>query len=147
MIGTATSKLFAFSRAACPPRLNRPTLYPVLPRFRVGIADCVFGLTGTSDIAWPTDARAGIAACVSRPAATAPPVFKKLRRFAELGGLFIDKSLESCVIETIVPSLSFTRHRCGAVPFAGAAAEASGVVAGTVGIAAGTASGTRGDAT
>src|SRR5665213_2650737 len=79
MIGTATSKLFAFSRAACPPRLNRPTLYPVLPRFRVGIADCVFGLTGTSDIAWPTDARAGIAACVSRPAATAPPLLPSPR--------------------------------------------------------------------
>src|SRR5579871_4821021 len=37
MIGTATSSLCGFSSEAWPPRLKMPTLYPVLPRLRVGI--------------------------------------------------------------------------------------------------------------
>ena len=37
MIGTAMSSLCARSSDACPPRLKMPTLYPVLPRLRVGI--------------------------------------------------------------------------------------------------------------
>src|SRR5271165_6425056 len=38
MMGTAASSLCGRSREACPPRLKMPTLYPVLPRLRVGMA-------------------------------------------------------------------------------------------------------------
>src|SRR5579872_3689685 len=38
MMGTAMSSLWARSSEACPPRLKMPTLYPVLPRLRVGMA-------------------------------------------------------------------------------------------------------------
>src|SRR5215831_2771415 len=47
MIGTATSSLCAFSTAACPPRLKMPTLYPVLPRLRVGMEGDVLGFDGS----------------------------------------------------------------------------------------------------
>src|ERR1700682_5860431 len=88
MIGTATSKLFPRSSAACPPRLKIPTLYPVLPRLRVGIAACVLEFTGSAGIVAAATG-AAMALCVSKPAATAPPVFRKLRRSGELGVCFI----------------------------------------------------------
>src|ERR1700760_2559866 len=92
MIGTATSKLSGFSSAACPPRLKIPTLYPVLPRLRVGIAAIVRGFAGIgpSVVVAP---RAGTTPWESNPAATAPPVFRKVRRSAERrGGFMADTS-------------------------------------------------------
>ena len=60
MIGTATSKLFGFSSAAWPPRLKMPTLYPVFPKLRVGIAVNVRGLSGSAPSSLPVVACAGI---------------------------------------------------------------------------------------
>jgi len=62
MMGTAASKLFACSSAAWPPSEKIPTLYPVLPRLRVGIAVGVTGFEG----------RAGIVFAVSAVSADAP---------------------------------------------------------------------------
>src|ERR1700761_411924 len=95
MIGTATSKLSGFSSAACPPRLKIPTLYPVFPRLRVGIAAIVRGFAGIgpSVVVAP---RAGTTPWESNPAATAPPVFRKVRRSAERrGGFMADTSQDN----------------------------------------------------
>src|SRR4051794_41779366 len=78
MMGTAVSKLLAFSRAAWPPSEKMPTLYPVRPRLRVGMAFMVTGLEGSagSDLLGVTANAVG----VSSAAVAAPPTFRKLRR-------------------------------------------------------------------
>src|SRR5579872_2697588 len=50
MMGTATAALFGFSSAPCPPTLKMPTLYPVRPRLRVGMASCDRGLLGMGQV-------------------------------------------------------------------------------------------------
>src|SRR5208283_4721274 len=55
------------------------TLYSVLPKLRVGIDPCVLAFTGRSGRV-PAVAFDNIVPLDSRPAATAPPVFKKSRR-------------------------------------------------------------------
>src|SRR3954447_19073754 len=79
MMGTALSKLFGFSSAAWPPSEKTPTLYPVRPRLRVGMAFMVTGLEGSagSDLLEVTANAVG----VSSAAVAAPPTFRKLRRF------------------------------------------------------------------
>src|SRR5580698_5022705 len=77
MMGTATASLLALSSAAWPPRLKIPTLYPVLPRFRVGIAVVVAGLEGCA--AWAR-ATSGSAAEPSAAAVMRPPALRKVRR-------------------------------------------------------------------
>src|SRR5580698_9435268 len=79
MIGTATAALSGFSRAAWPPNEKIPTLYPVFPRFRVGIASCVRGLLGIAGSV-PALAPRGSAAPVSTAAAAAVVPFKNARR-------------------------------------------------------------------
>src|SRR5271168_3086903 len=54
------------------------------------MAACVLAFTGSAGMV-AAAACAGIAPCANRPAATAPPVFRKLRRFGELGVCFIRK--------------------------------------------------------
>src|SRR5580704_13095017 len=87
-MGTATSKLSAFSSAAWPPRLKMATLYPVLPRLRVGMAASVLAFEGSG----ANEAPAGFASAElldKRPAATAPPALRKSRRPEEVIGGFI----------------------------------------------------------
>src|SRR5665647_3185771 len=56
MTGMAASSWWARSMMDCPPRLKMPTLTPVLPRLRVGMAWAVAGFTGnpTGAVAVPT---------------------------------------------------------------------------------------------
>src|SRR5208282_1152925 len=92
MIGTAESSLCAFSSAACPPRLKMPTLYPVFPRFRVGMEfeDAEFeadGLDGRGSEAF--DSAVAISAREVEPrtaAVSRPPALRKSRRL-RLGDL------------------------------------------------------------
>src|SRR5580704_10508542 len=92
MIGTAMASLLTFSSAAWPPRLKMPTLYPVFPRFRVGMefAAAEFGDEGLDgrefeafESALATSAREvdPRTAAVSRP-----PALRKSRRL-RLGDL------------------------------------------------------------
>src|ERR1019366_4779337 len=81
MMGTAASKLFGLSMAACPPRLKMPTLYPVFPRLRVGMDASVLEFAGRAGSV--AAARAGIVTWVRRPAAMAPLVLRKFRRSTE----------------------------------------------------------------
>src|ERR1700722_576357 len=87
MTEPAAASLFAFSSAACPPRLNIPTLYPVLPRFRVGIASKVAGLYGRLlDCGFAMEcalATSGRAADPRTAAVAMPPVFRKVRRLLD----------------------------------------------------------------
>src|SRR5215472_19353022 len=90
IIGTAMSKLFGFSSAAWPPKLKMPTLYPVLPRLRVGIADSVLGFQGRGENDKGVCCFAANAApLASNPAATALDVLRKLRRSEGGRGRFI----------------------------------------------------------
>src|SRR5580658_6615437 len=82
MMGTALASLLAFSKAAWPPRLKMPTLYPVFPRFRVGMESEVEALEGRG-----LGTRAGCAPAISgraaEPSAAAvmiPPALRKARR-------------------------------------------------------------------
>src|SRR5215467_15143137 len=78
MIGTALASLFGFSRAACPPKLKRPTLYPVFPRLRVGIRWGVrLELSASAGAADCALLSRGIA---TEPKSAAPLIFRKLRR-------------------------------------------------------------------
>src|SRR5271165_3352979 len=88
MMGTAASSLCAFSSAACPPRLKMPTLYPVLPRLRVGMAACVLGFAGRGGNAAMDGDASAAPLLVKRAAATAPVALRKLRR-PEVGGCFM----------------------------------------------------------
>src|SRR5580698_10176369 len=82
MTGMATASLLAFSSAACPPRLKMPTLYPVFPRFRVGMEPKIAGFEragfgGAGD--WPP-ATLGSAAEPSAAAVMMPPALRNCRR-------------------------------------------------------------------
>src|ERR1700727_2438752 len=79
MRGTATSKLLAFSSAAWPPSAKTPTLWPVLPRLRVGIASWVRGLLGIGQDLVSAEAVWGSAPARAAAAATVPPL-RKARR-------------------------------------------------------------------
>src|SRR5579864_1754146 len=93
MIGTATASLCGFSRAACPPKLKMPTLYPVFPRFRVGMEFVVAELNGRDPAAATACPRAtsGIAADPSAAAVTSPPALRNVRRLLldDLSNLFL----------------------------------------------------------
>src|SRR5271156_2868633 len=82
-MGTATASLLAFSSAAWPPRLKMPTLYPVFPRFRVGMASDVAAFAGSALKAGPGRllATSGSAAEPSAAAVMIPPALRKARRF------------------------------------------------------------------
>jgi hypothetical protein len=81
MIGTAIASLLALSSEAWPPRLKMPTLYPVFPRLRVGMAFVVaeFKGRGRDELDWPRATR-GRAAEPSAAAVMRPPAFKNVRR-------------------------------------------------------------------
>src|SRR5271167_217807 len=94
MMGTAIASLLGFSREAWPPRLKMPTLYPVFPRFRVGIASVVAELKGkdlAAAAAWPR-ATWGRAAEPSAAAVTRPPVLRNSRR------LRLDELSDLCLL-------------------------------------------------
>src|SRR5271163_5365703 len=82
MMGTALASLLAFSIADWPPRLKIPTLYPVFPRFRVGMESEVAALAGRGCegcAGWPLTT-SGRAAEPSAAAVMIPPAFRKVRR-------------------------------------------------------------------
>src|SRR5579864_3057311 len=93
MIGTATASLCGFSSAAWPPKLKIPTLYPVFPRFRVGMEFVVAELNGREPAAVAACPRAtsGSAAEPSAAAVTSPPVLRNVRRLLldDLPNLFL----------------------------------------------------------
>src|ERR1700733_1429500 len=100
MTATAAASLLAFSRAAWPPRLNMPTLYPVFPRLRVGMERVLaeFDGRGCDDCSdWPR-ARSGRAAEPKTAAVTRPPVLRKLRR------LLMDGCCDLCLLITFSQS-------------------------------------------
>src|SRR5277367_2147448 len=82
MMGTAFVSLLGFSSAAWPPRLKIPTLYPVLPRLRVGMASEVAEFEGRGLDAgpdWPVTT-SGRAAEPRAAAVMIPPALRKVRR-------------------------------------------------------------------
>src|SRR5579864_2604679 len=79
MIGTAIGSLCGFSSDAWPPKLKMPTLYPVFPRFRVGMAFVVAELEARELAACPR-ATSGSAAEPSAAAVTSPPALRNVRR-------------------------------------------------------------------
>src|SRR5579864_9384927 len=79
MMGTAIASLCGFSSDAWPPKLKMPTLYPVFPRFRVGMALVVAELEGRELAACPR-ATSGSAAEPSAAAVINPPAFRNVRR-------------------------------------------------------------------
>src|ERR1700733_8047461 len=85
MMGTAMASLLGLSREAWPPRLKMPTLYPVLPRLRVGIAFEVAELEGKGLVAGADWLRAicGTAAELSAAAVMRPPVLRNERRLLD----------------------------------------------------------------
>src|ERR1035441_7846888 len=115
MIGTATASLLGFSREACPPRLKMPTLNPVLPRFRVGIALVVAELLGSgreTGLDWPR-ARSGRAAEPSAAAVMRPPALRKDRRLLDD---FCDFDLLMRTSGGVRTTLNPTRAPAAAIP-------------------------------
>src|ERR1700691_5682954 len=96
MTGIALASLLAFSSAAWPPRLKMPTLYPVLPRFRVGMESEVAALEGRPLEAGPGRplATSGSVAEPRTAAVMMPPAFREARRllFADFSAVFFRMS-------------------------------------------------------
>src|SRR6266567_4241250 len=80
MMGTATSSLCPRSSVACPPRLKMPTLYPVLPRLRVGIPPTAGASFASAELAPVAPCARTNVGMVAAPSTAAPPTFRKLRR-------------------------------------------------------------------
>jgi len=74
MMATDSSRVPSFSMVACPPRLKRRTLWPVLPKGRSGMGGGP-AAEGTSDAAAP-----GTFPPSTKPAVPAPVTFMKSRR-------------------------------------------------------------------
>src|SRR5271169_5608325 len=82
MMATAWASLLDLSIAAWPPRLKMPTLYPVFPRFRVGMESEVAEFEGRAREGWADWPRttSGRAADPSAAAVMIPPALRKVRR-------------------------------------------------------------------